>query len=83
MKVTWESALCFKHTIWLWGPEGGSVETVVAGRPPQVWVRYDGLVSGQISEVNGFERGTRRLSRACTFFHGLQMRCSESYCVGK
>jgi len=22
MKVTWESDLCFKHTIWLWGSEG-------------------------------------------------------------
>lgn len=39
-----------------------------------VWVRDDGLDLGQsrgVSEVDGFERGTKRLSRACTLLSWL------------
>lgn len=70
MKVTWESDLCFKRTIWLSGLEGEGGNWL----HPQVWVRGGGVDSDQsmeLSEVDGFERGSKRLRRACTLLSWL------------
>lgn len=73
MKVRWESDLCFKHTIWLWGSEGKGGNWL-RGDDLRSGLRDDGLDLGQsrgVCEVDGFERGTKRLSRACTLLSWL------------